>query len=118
MSRRIPPTPVAAPWNGSTAVGWLCDSTLNATATPVADVDHAGVLAGALQHALAVRGQPAQQRRRVLVAAVLGPEHREDRQLEVVRRPLEQLPDPLELPVGETERAVERLSATELRGPV
>src|SRR5918997_454695 len=34
MSRRIPPTPVAAPWNGSTALGWLCDSTLNATARP------------------------------------------------------------------------------------
>ena len=30
MSRRIPPTPVAAPWKGSTADGWLCDSTLNA----------------------------------------------------------------------------------------
>ena len=26
--------PVAAPWNGSTADGWLCDSTLNATAVP------------------------------------------------------------------------------------
>src|SRR5436309_1970689 len=35
MSRRIPPTPVAAPWNGSTADGWLCDSTLNATANPL-----------------------------------------------------------------------------------
>src|SRR3954454_8397833 len=34
MSRRMPPTPVAAPWNGSTALGWLCDSTLNATAQP------------------------------------------------------------------------------------
>ena len=34
MSRRMPPTPVAAPWNGSTALGWLCDSTLNATARP------------------------------------------------------------------------------------
>jgi hypothetical protein len=34
MSRRIPPTPVAAPWNGSTADGWLCDSTLNVTASP------------------------------------------------------------------------------------
>ena len=33
-SRRMPPTPVAAPWNGSTADGWLCDSTLNAIATP------------------------------------------------------------------------------------
>src|SRR5262245_27531912 len=34
MSRRIPPTPVAAPWNGSTADGWLWLSTLNATARP------------------------------------------------------------------------------------
>ena len=34
MSRRIPPTPVAAPWYGSTADGWLCDSILNATARP------------------------------------------------------------------------------------
>src|SRR5690348_56573 len=33
-SRRIPPTPVAAPWYGSTADGWLCDSILNATAQP------------------------------------------------------------------------------------
>src|SRR5215217_5065906 len=34
MSRRIPPTPVAAPWKGSTAEGWLWLSTLNATASP------------------------------------------------------------------------------------
>ena len=34
MSRRMPPTPVAAPWNGSTALGWLCDSTLNAHTSP------------------------------------------------------------------------------------
>jgi hypothetical protein len=45
----------------------------------------------------------------MLVAAVLRPEHREDRELEVVRRAPEQLPDPPELPVGETERAVEWL---------
>ena len=30
----IPPTPVAAPWNGSTKDGWLCDSILNTAATP------------------------------------------------------------------------------------
>ena len=30
----MPPTPVAAPWYGSTAEGWLCDSILNATASP------------------------------------------------------------------------------------
>ncbi len=40
ISRMIPPTPVAtpvaAPWNGSMAIGWLCDSILNATAQPFA----------------------------------------------------------------------------------
>ena len=34
MSRRMPPTPVAAPWYGSTALGWLWLSILNATASP------------------------------------------------------------------------------------
>jgi hypothetical protein len=40
---------------------------------------------------------------------VLRPQQREDRELEVVRLALEQLADAVELPVGETERAVERL---------
>jgi hypothetical protein len=40
---------------------------------------------------------------------VLGPEQREDRELEVVRVAPQQLPDSIELPVGETERPVERL---------
>ena len=40
---------------------------------------------------------------------MLGPEHGEDRQLEVVRPPLEQFLDTAELPVGETESAMERL---------
>src|SRR6478736_8353344 len=34
MSRTMPPTPVAAPWNGSMYDGWLCDSILNVTAQP------------------------------------------------------------------------------------
>ena len=34
MSRRIPPTPVAAPWYGSTADGWLWLSIRSAMATP------------------------------------------------------------------------------------
>ena len=75
----------------------------------VAEVDHAGVLARPLKDALAARRQPAQERRGVLVAAVLRPEQREDRQLEVVRRPAEQLPDTVELSVGQTERTVKRL---------
>ena len=77
---------------------------------PFAEVDHAGVLAGALEHALTGGRQALQQRRRVLVAAVLRPEQREDGQLEVVGRASEQLVDPLELTVGEAELAMERLS--------
>src|SRR5579872_3281548 len=34
MSRMIPPTPVAAPWNGATALGWLWLSILNTAAHP------------------------------------------------------------------------------------
>jgi len=45
----------------------------------------------------------------VLVAAVLRPEEREDRQLEVVRPAAEQSLDPLELAVRQPERAVQRL---------
>jgi hypothetical protein len=44
----------------------------------------------------------------VLVAAVLRPEQREDRELEIVRGPPEQLSDTVELPVREAEAAVER----------
>src|SRR5438270_14007214 len=33
-SRRIPPTPVAAPWNGSIAEGWLWLSTLKTQRSP------------------------------------------------------------------------------------
>ena len=74
-----------------------------------AEVDHARVLAGPLQHPLAAARQPLEQPRRVLVAAVLGPEQREDRELEIVRRPVEERPDTVELPVGQTERAMQRL---------
>ncbi len=33
-SRRMPPTPVAAPWYGSMKDGWLCDSILKTAAKP------------------------------------------------------------------------------------
>jgi hypothetical protein len=45
----------------------------------------------------------------MLVAAVLRPQQREDRELEVVRLSREQLADTRELPVGKTDRPVERL---------
>ena len=75
---------------------------------PVAEVEHAGVLARPLEHAPSRRGQSLQEERGVLVPAVLGPEEREDRELEVVRVAPEQRADSLELPVGQTECAMER----------
>jgi hypothetical protein len=45
----------------------------------------------------------------VLVAAVLGPEEREDGELEVVREPPEQGRDALVLPVRQAESTMERL---------
>ena len=74
----------------------------------VAEVEHAGVLARALEHALALAREPPEQEGRVLVAAVLRPEQREHRELEVVRVAPHQLADTVELPVRETERPVER----------
>ena len=52
MSRRMPPTPVAAPWNGSTAQGWLWDSIFMTMPMIVADVHDAGVLDRAGVHRL------------------------------------------------------------------
>jgi hypothetical protein len=45
----------------------------------------------------------------MLVAAVFGPEEREDGELEVVRLAAEQLLDTVEFPVGQPEGAMERL---------
>ena len=109
MSRRMPPIPVAAPWNGSTAEGWLCDSTLNATATPSPRSRTPAFSPGPCSTRSPLEGSRRSSGRRVLVAAVLGPEEREDGELEVVRVAAEELPDSIRLPVGETEGAVERL---------
>ena len=67
----------------------------------VADVDGAGVLAGSLQHALAGRRQRLQVDARALVAAVLGPHHREDAELGERRLASERLDDALVLVGGE-----------------
>jgi hypothetical protein len=76
---------------------------------PLAQVDDARVLAGALEDALPAARQPLQEERGVLVPAVLGPEEREDRELEVVGLPAEQRPDALVLLVGQPESTMERL---------
>jgi hypothetical protein len=52
----------------------------------------------------------------VLVAAVLRPEEREDRELEVVRRARQQLLDTVELPVRETECPMEWLLRDRTQG--
>jgi hypothetical protein len=75
----------------------------------VTEVDHAGVLARPLQHALARGRESSQQPRGMLVAAMLRPEQREDGELEVVRLADEQLDDARVLGVGEAERLVQRL---------
>jgi hypothetical protein len=52
----------------------------------------------------------------MLVAAVLRPEEGEDGQLEVVRVAAHQLPDAIQLRVGETQSAVERLFGDRAQG--
>jgi hypothetical protein len=86
------------------------------------EVDDAGVLAGSEEHARTPCGQPPEERRRVLVAAMLGPEQREDGELEVIRIATEQASDSSELPVGEPEGAMEQLfrygrQVSDCRGP-
>jgi hypothetical protein len=75
----------------------------------VAEVDDARVLARALEDPRRLSREALQEERRVLVAAVLRPEEREDGELEVVGLALEQLLDTVEFPVGQSEGAVERL---------
>jgi hypothetical protein len=73
------------------------------------EVDDPRVLARALEDVRRLGREALQKERRVLVAAVLGPEEREDGELEVVRLAFEQLLDAVEFPVGQAEGAVERL---------
>jgi hypothetical protein len=59
-SRRIPPTPVAAPWKGSTALGWLWLSTFRAAASPGATSTTPALSPGPLS----TRGPEVGRRRR------------------------------------------------------
>jgi hypothetical protein len=75
----------------------------------LAEVDDPRVLARPLEDARRRGREATEEGRRVLVGAMLGPEQREDRQLEVVRVATEQFADSVELPVREAQGAVERL---------
>jgi hypothetical protein len=81
---------------------------LEADGLAVAEVEHARILTRPLQDTFSRGGKSLEEERRMLVAAVFGPEQREDRELEVVRLPLEQLDDSRELPVGEPQSPMER----------
>jgi len=61
----------------------------------LADVDHAGVLARALDDTRATAGEPAQEGLRSLVGAVLGPENADHPELDLVGGATEQLDDHL-----------------------
>jgi len=65
----------------------------------VAEVENSRIFARPLEHALARRGESLQEGGGVLVAAVLRPEERKDRELEMVRVSPEQLPDTARFPV-------------------
>ena len=75
----------------------------------VAEIEHAGVLTGALEHARAVARQAPEEKGGVLVAAVLRPQEGEHGELEVVGLPPEERDDTSELPVREAELTMERL---------
>ena len=81
MSRRMPPTPVAAPWYGSMKHGWLCDSILNAATQPSPMSTTPAFSPGPLDHVRALGRELAQVHAGGLVGAVLAPHGGEDAEL-------------------------------------
>ena len=83
MSRRMPPTPVAAPWIRLDVAGVVVRFDLEGAGPAVADVDDAGVFARPLDDAAADRclgGQALEVDAGGLVGAVLAPHHAVDAQ--------------------------------------
>ena len=89
---------------------------LERDAEPVAHVDHAGVLAGTGDDARSAGGKAPQLEARVLVAAVLGPQQGEDRELEAVRGSTEPHADLGVLGIGQPEGSMSLFGR--LRHPV
>ena len=97
MSRMMPPTPVAAPWNGSTALGWLCDSILKAMARPSPMSMMPAFSSPAPTRMLGdLVGKVFSNGRRVFVGAMLAPHDGEDAELGVVGLAAEDALDALE----------------------
>ena len=95
MSRRIPPTPVAAPWNGSMKEGWLWDSILKTTTWPSPMSRMPAFSPGPWTTAFPCVGSFLRWTLRALVAAVLGPHGREDAELGQVRLAADEADDEL-----------------------
>ena len=90
MSRTMPPTPVAAPWRGSTAEGWLWDSTLNTTANPSPMSTAPAFSAPDWDRTLGrAAGKVPQQGTGVLVTAVLAPERAKHTQFHGIGLPVQ-----------------------------
>ncbi len=77
-SRRMPPTPVAAPWIGLDVARVVVALHLEHDGEPVADVDDAPRLARPLDHPGRLGRQVAEMHLRGFVRAVLVPHRRED----------------------------------------
>ena len=109
MSRRIPPTPVAAPWNGSTADGWLWLSTLNVTACPSPRSITPAFSPGPWSTRGPVDGKRPQERRECLYAQCSDQSSEKTASSKWFGSRLEQLADPVQLVVRQAERSMERL---------
>src|ERR671917_2956416 len=73
---------------------------------PISHLDHACVLSRPLQHMPPLVREAAEERARVLVAAVFAPHYGEQRELQEVGCPSHQLQDAVVLEVREPQRAV------------
>ena len=97
-SRRMPPTPVAAPWCGSMKLGWLCDSILKTAAKPSPMSTTPAFSPGPWMTRGPFVGRRRRWTRLRLVRAVLAPHHAEDAELGVRRRAAERALDDARTP--------------------
>ena len=89
-SRKMPPTPVAAPWKRLDIGGVVVALHLEDAGEPVADVDDAGILARPLDDPGRLGRQFAQMQTRGFVGTMLVPHGRENAELGEARRPADE----------------------------
>ena len=114
-SRMIPPTPVAAPWKGSTAEGWLWLSILNTTACPSPMSITPAPSPGPCRTRGPSIGKAPEKRLGVFVTAVFRPHHAVDARLRPVGQPAETADHPLVFLIGQPHLPVQLPVADPLR---